>query len=171
MILAYKVLRKSLEKIDLMSCSNNHESGVFFPGHSATGYGALVDGGVSLAEPFDVSFEMKSRTKSGVLAYVSSRGDADSANYAIVELVNGELVYKLVVDDQESVVRYVPEESRAQLCNSSWIRVRIRRDERGLIGLELRGVETTALVSQDVVPLLNKLTTHSVLYMGALPAK
>lgn len=160
-----------MEKVDLMSCANNHESGVFFTGLTPTTFASLVDGGVSLAEPFDVSFEMKSRTKNGVVAYVSSRGDGDSTNYALLELVNGELVYKIVVDDQETVVRFVPDESRAQLCNSSWIRLRVRRDERGIIGLELRGLESTGLVSHDLMPLVEKLTSHSVLYLGALPSK
>lgn len=165
------MLRKSLEKIDLMSCSNNHESGVFLPGHTLTAHASLTDGSVSLAEPFDISFEMKSRTKNGIVAYISSRGEGDSANYALVELVNGELIYKMVVDDQETVVRFVPEESRAQLCNSSWIRVRVRRDERGIIGLELRGAESTGLVSHDLMSLVDKLTSHSALYIGALPSK
>lgn len=144
---------------------------MFFPGHSQTAYASLEQA-VSLAEPFEVTFEMKSRTKSGVVLFVNTRSNAlDSVNYALLELINGELVYKLVVDDQETATRFVPDESRAQLCNSSWIRVRVHRDERGHIGLELRGVESTSTMSHDLLPLADKLTSHSVLYLGALPTK
>ena len=163
-----------MEKIELMSCSNNHESGIFFPGQLETAFASLGNSMVSLSEPFDVSFEIKSRTKNGVLLFVNPRSTSDASdtsNYALLELVNGDLIYKMVIDDQESVVRYQPEQSRAQLCNSSWIRVRVRRDDRGLIGLELRGIESTSALSHDLVALMSKLSSHSVLYLGALPNK
>jgi hypothetical protein len=114
---------------------------------------------------------MKSRTKNGVLLYLSSRDPSDTSNYALVELVNGELVYKLVLNDQENVVKFTPELSRAQLCNSSWIRLRLKLDHKGGIALELRGVESTNTFPQDLGYLMAKLKEHASLYVGALPTR
>lgn len=167
--IAYKVLRQNLKKFDLMSCSNNHESGLFFPGISHTNYASL-GGHVSLKDPFEISFEIKSRTKNGVILYLSSK-DNDNDNYILLELVNGELIYKIVVDDQENTIKYTPDFSRNQLCNSSWIRVRIKKDFKGLITLELRGIEVSNNFAQDLTAHLSKLSSHSTIYIGSLPSK
>ncbi len=173
--IAYRTLKSNLDRIDLMNCSNNHESGIFFTGKKATTHASLSNH-LSLREPFEMSFEIKSRTRNGVVLYMSGDGsdlDTTKSHYALLELVDGELVYKVVLDGQENLVRYVPERARNELCNSSWIRIKLKTTEKGLVSLELKGIESTNSFTSDLSKLTTKLglTNSTVMYMGALPAK
>lgn len=169
--IAYKLLRNNLERVDLMNCSNNHESGIFFTGHGLTSYASLQNS-VSLRDAFEISFELKSRTKNGVVLYLGGSKESDlSKNYALVELVNGELLFKLNIDGQENLVKYMPDFSRNELCNSSWIRIKLKKNEKGLLSLELKGVETTNSYLQDISYLAKRLISNSNLFIGSLPQR
>ncbi len=171
--IAYRPLKNNLERKDLMNCSNNHESGIFFPGKTEKSYASLNDF-LSLKEPFEMSFEIKSRTKNGVILFIGSSNvnEESKSNFGLLELVDGELIYKLVLDNQENIVRYMPERARNELCNSSWIRIKIKNTEKGQISLELKGVESTSSFSSDLSKLTSKLSTNSTsIYLGSLPRK
>ena len=169
--IAYRTLKSNLERVDLMNCSNNHESGIFFTGESTTSFASLPNY-ISLSEPFELSFEVKSRTKNGVLLYLGNATELEpKTNFALLEFVDGELVYKVVLDGQENVVRYLPEKARNELCNSSWIRIKLKTTEKGLISLELKGSESTNSFSSDLSKLTAKITINSAVYVGGLPEK
>lgn len=172
--IAYRTLKSNLiERVDLMNCTNNHESGVFFTGQSATSY-ANLDNFLQIGQPHELSFEIKSRTKSGVVLFIANWNgqnlDLVKSNYAALELVDGELVYKVVIDGQEAVARYMPERARNELCNSSWIRIKLKTTEKGLISLELKGVEATNSFAVDLSK-LNSLegVRNASIYVGAVP--
>jgi hypothetical protein len=176
--IAHRPLKLNLNRVDLMNCSNNHESGIFFTGRTATTHASLGGEHVSLKEPFELSFEIKSRTRNGVVLFMTpSLNDSMSKvqHYALLELVDGELVYKVVLGGQESAVRYMPERARNELCNSSWIRIKLKTTERGVVSLELKGVESTNSFTSDLAKLTGGMTTSggggTVVYMGALPSK
>jgi len=165
-VIAHKTLRNNLEKIDLMSCSNNHESGLFFTGHSLTSYASYANY-LSLSDVFEISFEFKSRTKSGVLLYLGNKQIQEKKDFLLVELVNGELHYKLNANGLENQAKFVPELVRNELCNASWVRVTLRKDADGLISLEMKGFEYKN-VNEIYLP---ESTTPYTLHIGALPAR
>jgi hypothetical protein len=164
--IAHKVLRNKIQKIDLMNCSNNHESGIFFTGHSLTSHASLPNY-LSLKDAFEIAFEMKSRTKNGLILYYGTR-DIDSKDYVALELVEGDLVFKVNVAGIENSVKFMPENAKNELCNSSWIRIKLKKSEKGVLALELKGNEITSSFYQEVI-ISN--TMANTLYMGALPSR
>ena len=169
--IAFKQLRQNLQHVDIMNCSNNHESGLFFTGHSLTSF-AKLSGYLALRDLYEVSFEIKSRTKNGVLLFMGDKEDTRS--YALLEMVNGQLVYKFSINGVENEARFMPELRRNELCSSSWVRIKVRKNEAGSIGLEVKGMEVAGEDSGNnlSVALNKKLANHNtVLYLGALPTR
>jgi len=167
--IAFKQLRKNLQNIDIMNCSNNHESGLFFTGHSMTNYAKLTNY-LALKDLFEVSFEIKSRTKNGVLMFMGDKSDMRS--YALVEMVNGQLFYKLNLNGIENQIKYTPELRRNELCSSNWIRIKLKKDDTGAISLEVKGVEIDAGSNNLSIQLNKKLINqNTALYLGALPSR
>lgn len=167
--IAFKQLRKNLQNIDIMNCSNNHESGLFFTGHSMTNYAKLTNY-LALKDLFEISFEIKSRTKNGVLMFIGDKDDMRS--YALVEMVNGQLFYKLNLNGIENQIKYTPELRRNELCSSNWIRIKLKKDDTGAIGLEVKGLEVDANTNNLSIQLNKKLINqNTILYLGALPSR
>ena len=167
-MIAHKILRNNLQRVDLMNCSNNHESGIFFTGHSLTSYASLTNS-LSLKDVYEVSFEFKSRTKNGVVLYLGAK-DVEAKDYALLELINGELNYKVNINGLDNVVKFTPEQARNELCNSSWVRIKIKKDDKGVIGLELKGAEITGSFSKEI-KLSPKSSASDVFYICALPSR
>ena len=165
--IAHKQLRNRLQKIELMSCSNNHESGTFFTGNSLTSHASLPYY-LSLSDAYEIAFEFKSRTKNGVVLYIGS-ANVENKIYALLELVNGELVYKLNLDGQENVARFTPEVSRNELCNSNWFRIKIKKELNGHVSLQLKGVEMASSFEEPVKTGLG--TDMNSIFVGALPVR
>ena len=142
---------------------------MFFTGHSMTNFAKLTNH-LALKDVFEISFEIKSRTKNGVVLYLGDK-EVSGRNYALVELVNGELIYKMNINGADKIVKYMPELRRNELCSSNWVRIKIRKDESGALILEVKGVEVDTSSSNNFSVALNKKTTHelSVMYIGALP--
>lgn len=164
--IAHNTIRNRLQKIELMSCANNHESGMFFTGSSLTSY-AQLPGFINLKDAYEISFEFKSRTQNGVVLYIGSK-HMDAQNYVLVELINGELNYKLNIDGTENTAKFSPKFSRNELCNSNWIRVQIKKTVDGHISLRLKGTEATSSFD-DQMTLDNDLVTD--VFIGALPVR
>jgi hypothetical protein len=171
----YKALKQNLlTKIELMNCSNNHESGLFFTGHSLTSYSSLVDL-VALDDAFEITFEFKSRTKNGVVMYLGNKNTIEiNKNYALLELVNGDLIFKINTDGSENSIRYKTEKVQNELCNSSWVRVKLKKDNyNSFISMELKGIELTTSIFEDQInaSLRSKLSMSNWLFVGALPSR
>ena len=160
----YKLLGNKLEKIDLMSCSNSHESGIFFTGSNEY---ASLNNELSLDEAFQLSIDIKPRTKNGVLLYIGEKQMAE--NYFLLELVNGELELSLVLNGHKNMVKYIPNYSRNELCNASWIKLRLKKTEKGIISLDLRGSESNSSFRKNLSDLNSNSNGLSTLYVGALP--
>ena len=165
--IAHKQLRNRLQKIELMSCSNNHESGTFFTGNSLTSHASLPNY-LSLSDAYEIAFEFKSRTKNGVVLYIGSP-DVENKNYALLELVNGELIYKLNLEGQENVARFTPEVSRNELCNSNWFRIKIKKELNGHVSMQLKGVEMASSFEEPVKTVLS--SDMNSIFVGALPVR
>lgn len=171
--IGYKPLKNNLKRIDLMNCSNNHESGLFFTGHSLTSYSSLFDY-IALSEAFEITFEFKSRTKNGVVLYIGNKNNNElNKNFALLELVNGDLIYKINIDGIENHIKYKPETTQNELCNSSWVRVKLRKDNyNGIISMELKGNELTSQFDDQFnLSVKNKLSLSNTLFIGALPSR
>lgn len=160
----YKFLGNKVEQIDLMSCSNSHESGIFFSGKNEY---ASLNNELSLDEAFELSIDLKSRTKNGVLLYMGEKQIAE--NYFLLELVNGELELSFVLNGHKNMVKYTPNYSRNELCNASWVKLRLKKTEKGIISLDLRGSESNSGFSKNLSALNKKSSYLSTLYVGALP--
>ena len=164
--IAHKSLKNRWQEVDLMNCSNNHESGLFFKGQSLTSH-SMLENYLSVKNAYEISFEIKSRTKNGVLLYVGGKEIEAMRDYVLLELVDGELVYSVRIGGVESLVKLAPEGGRNEVCNSNWIRVKITKEERSLISLEVRGIEKKVKLRQD------SKTSSSLMnvYLGALPTR
>ena len=57
----------------------------------------------------------------------------------LLELNNGELNYKWNADGMTNLVKFTPKLARNELCNSSWIRIKLRKEDKGRIMLEIKG--------------------------------
>jgi len=165
--IAFKPLRNKLQRIELMNCSNNHESGLFFTGVSLNSHANLLNY-LTLKDSFEIGFEIKSRTKNGVVMYIGSReAKAIDKDFIILELIDGELNYKWNVDGVDNIVKFVPKLARNELCNSSWIRIKLRKEDTGLISLEVKGDKISNVFNQEIV--VGK--DLASLYLGALPVR
>jgi laminin, alpha 4 len=163
-IIAYKPLKNKIEKIDLMNCSNNHESGLFFTGVSLTSHASLSNY-LTLKDTFEINFEIKSRTKNGVILYAG--GDENNNDYVLLELNNGELNYKWNADGMTNLVKFTPKLARNELCNSSWIRIKLRKEDKGRIMLEIKGNQIINNFNKEIT-VKNDLVN---IYLGALPVR
>ena len=163
--IAHKSLKNRSQEIDLMNCSNNHESGIFFRGLSLTSYSAL-ENFLTIKNAYEISFEMKSRTKNGVLLYIGPK-ENDVKDYILLELVDGELIYKVKIGGAESLIKYSPEIARNELCNSNWLKIKITKEEKSFISLEVKGIEKKMKLKQDSKQASNLFNV----YMGALPSR
>jgi hypothetical protein len=74
-LIGHTPLAERLQRVELMNCANNHESGTFFTGSSMTSYATKPDY-INLKEALEISFEFKSRTQSGVVLYIGAN-DSD----------------------------------------------------------------------------------------------
>ena len=140
-IIGYKTLKNNLERIDLMNCSNNHESGLFFTGVSLVSHASLQNY-LTLKDTFEIGFEIKSRTKNGVVLFIGSKSVAK--DYILLELIDGELSYKWNLNGLDNMVKFVPQVARNELCNSSWIRIKLKKENKGVITLEIKGNQASS---------------------------
>ncbi len=164
--IAHTPIRARLQKIDLMNCANSHESGTFFTGTTLTGHASLP-GFVSLQEAYEVSFEFKARTKNGLVLYIGSP-DVSGKDYALLELVEGELRYKVNVAGVENKVKFVPKVQN-ELCNSNWVRIKVRKEADGHISLQLQDTDVSSSFEEEVRLISPGLASD--VYFGALPVR
>jgi hypothetical protein len=162
-LIGNKPLKSRIQKIDIMNCSNNHESGVFLTGKKESH--ATLPSQIFIKDLIEIEFDMKPRTKSGIVLYV---GAADQLkDYLILELVNGELQYRVSIGGMNNMIKYTPKYSSNELCNANWIRIKVRKDSTGRIMLFVRNQELIPDFNPDMLSFASK---ESVLYIGALPS-
>ena len=169
--------------VDAANCTSSQESGLFFTGEALTSYARLDSTlhGISLADTLNVQFDMRARTKNGVLLYIGTSAE-NNINYALLELVNGSLVFKLVVDGYERQVTYDPAStstSTSSLCSGRWTRVRLHKDRaNSYMSLTVQGDDGEAAATSEqrfgeqLSALIRKAQANAnVVYIGALPAR
>ncbi len=156
-------LKNRVKKIDTMNCSNTHESGVFFTGKSQASHASLISQ-ISMKDAFELEMDIKPRTKNGVILYIGPKEVANK-DYATLELINGDLVYQIYFGGMKYSVKYSPKEANNELCNSNWIRIKIKKSSNGKIVLNVKN-EEFASNNVDLLPSSSKFNT---LYLGGLP--
>ena len=109
-----------------------------------------------------------------LIAYRNDDGkDTDNAkhennnDYVLLELNNGELNYKWNVDGMTNLVKFTPKLARNELCNSSWIRIKLRKEDKGRIMLESKGNQIINNFNKEII-VKNDMVN---LYLGALPVR
>lgn len=155
-----------LHRVELMNCANNHESGTFFTGNSMTSYATTPDF-INLKEALEISFEFKARTQNGVILYIGASGDSVE-DYALLELVNGELVYSLNINGVKNEVKFAPKYQKNELCNSHWVRIQLRKETDGHISLQLKGSDVSGSFLGQV---RIREDVRRDIYVGALPRR
>lgn len=164
--IAHTPIRHRVQKIELMSCANNHESGTFFTGVTLTTHASLPNY-IDLKDAYEISFEFKSRTQNGVIMYVGPK-EVSGSDYALLELVEGDLIYKLNINGVENRVQFMPESQQNELCNSNWVRIQIRKETNGHISLQLKGTDVSSSFNEQLK--INTVLTSDI-YIGALPTR
>lgn len=164
--IAHVNLVDRLHRVELMNCANNHESGTFFTGNSMSSYATSPDF-INLKEALEISFEFKARTQNGVILYIGASGDSVQ-DYGLLELVNGELVYTLSINDVKNVVKFTPKYQKNELCNSHWVRIQLRKETDGHISLQLKGADVSGSFLGQV---RIREDVRRDIYVGALPRR
>ena len=59
-------------------------------------------------------------------------------DFILLELIDGELNYKWNLNGLNNMVKFVPQVARNELCNSSWIRIKLKKENKGVITLEIK---------------------------------
>jgi hypothetical protein len=163
-VIGNKPLKTRVQKINVMNCSNNHESGVFLTGKIESH--AQLPSKVLVKDLVDIEFDMKPRTKNGVVLYIGSAFADQLKDYILLELVNGELHYRVSTGGMNNMIKYTPKYSNNELCNANWIRIKIVKDNKGHIMLLVRNQELTPDFNPEMLSFAAK---ESTLYFGALP--
>ena len=121
---------------------------------------------LTLTDTFEINFEIKSITKNSVILYAGVK--STETDYILLELINGELNLKWNVDGtNNNIVKFEPKLARNELCNSSWIRIKIRKEEKGTLMLEIKGNQIINNFNKEITG-RNDLVD---LYLGALPVR
>jgi len=164
--IAHTPIRNRLQKHDIMNCANNHESGTFFTGTTLAAYTSLPKF-ISLAEAFEISFEFKSRTRNGLVLYIGDK-EVSGKDFALLELVEGELRYKLNIGGVENKVKFTPKVIN-ELCASNWVRIKLRKETNGHVSLQLQDTDVSSSFKEDIELVHSGL--NSDIYFGALPVR
>ena len=159
-----ELLKNRVKKIETMNCSNTHESGIFFTGTSQATY-ASFKSQLSMKDAFELEMDVKPRTKNGLILYIGPEDNKSNKDYATLELVNGELVYQIYFGGIINSIKYTPKETNNELCNSIWIRIKIKKSSTGKILLYIKNEEFISNKG-DLLPSSSK---NNVLYLGGLP--
>jgi hypothetical protein len=136
-----------------MNCSKNHESGLFFTGVSLVSHASLQNY-LTRKDTFEIGFEIKSRTKYGVVLFIDTKSVAK--DFILLELIDGELNYKWNLNGLDNMVKFVPQVARNELCNSSWIRIKLKKENKGVITLEINSFTKDLVVDKNM----------AILYLG-----
>ena len=83
-------------------------------------------------------------------------------------MVNGELVYTLMVQGVRNEVRFAPKYQRNELCNSHWVRIQLRKETDGHLSMQLKGVDVSGSFAE---PIRIRGDLVRDMYMGALPKR
>ena len=159
-----ELLKNRVKRIETMNCSNTHESGIFFTGTNQATH-ASFKSQISMKDAFELEMDIKPRTKNGVILYIGPEDSKSNKDFATLELVNGELVYQIYFGGITNLVKYTPKESNNELCNSNWIRIKIKKSGNGKILLNVKNEEFISNKG-DLLPSSAK---NNVLYLGGLP--
>jgi predicted nucleic acid-binding Zn-ribbon protein len=159
-----ELLKNRVKKIETMNCSNTHESGIFFTGTSQATY-ASFKSQISMKDAFELELDVKSRTKNGIILYIGPEDYKSNKDFATLELVNGELIYQIYFGGIINSIKYTPKETNNELCNSNWIRIKIKKSSNGKILLNIKNEEFISNKG-DLLPSSAK---NNVLYLGGLP--
>jgi hypothetical protein len=174
-------IKDNINKVNLMNCANNHESGVFFTGQTLTSYASLSDF-FTINDAFNISFDLKSRTMNGVILFIADTNSL-SEEYSLLEIVNGDIIFTSFNNNDRlnSVKITSPISRKNQFCDSSWFKVSVSKEaHNSQISLEIKGIDTAKSIKHDYDNnnlkttdniLLNKDLTLKSLFIGALPER
>lgn len=110
-------------KENIRSCYQHEESGVFLNGQKEL----ILEESFPLGQRFNISFQFKSRVKSGLLLAATSRNED---NYFFVYLDKGNIVVTLLQNniDEMHVVHWPSENNDHEVCNGQWHNIEIEKD-------------------------------------------
>lgn len=163
-LIGHRPLKSRVKRLDIMNCSNHHESGIFFTGKSQTSYASLVSH-ISMKDSFEIEFDIKPRTKNGLVLYIGPKEMVDR-DYAVVELVDGTLQYRAYIGGIHIPIKYTPKSSNNELCSASWITIKVSKDSKGRIRMKVKNDEVKPALDTELISLS---ADSNGLYIGGLP--
>jgi laminin alpha 3/5 len=140
-------------EFDIKSCSDDEETGSFF--YSDGGY-VISSNSFQVGMEFEVSMDIKPRSRSGVLFSVSS-----SSGFFLIQMVDGEIIAS--ASNGGAVIK-VEKRPINSLCNGQWHNVRAKKD-KAILSLVVDNNPAFPGIGESEI----FIDTYDPAYIGGLP--